>query len=162
MCCAMSRLDPLTPIKTQAREFAGQKPITIMPRPRKDTTPTPEERFVKIVQALSRYSGVTPPADTAQSRKKFGSSALKIHDKIFAMISSKGEFVVKLPQQRVDALISSGQGKRFDPGHGRLMKEWLTVEKTSGEVWLRLAKEAMEFVASRPAPKKARKVSHVR
>ena len=130
-----------------------------MPKSRKDVTS--EERFAKIVQALSRYSGVTPP-DTTQSKKRFGSSGLKVHDKIFAMISSRDEFVVKLPQQRVDALISSGQGKRFDPGHGRLMKEWLTVETTSGEVWLRLAKEAMEFVASRPAPKKARKVSHVR
>ena len=133
-----------------------------MLRPRKDAAPTPEERFAKIVKALSGHPGVTPPLDTTQSRKKFGSSGLKINDKIFAMISSKDEFVVKLPQQRVDALISSGQGKRFDPGHGRLMKEWLTVETTSGEVWLRLAKEAMEFVASRPAPKKARKVSHVR
>ena len=126
-----------------------------MPKPRKDVTS--EERFTKIVKALSGHPGVTPPPDTTQSRKKFGSSGLKINDKIFAMISSKGEFVVKLPQQRVDVLITSGKGKRFDPGHGRLMKEWLTLETTSGEVWLRLAKEAMEFVASRPAPKKARK-----
>jgi len=131
-----------------------------MSKPRRGVTS--EERFAKIVTTLSGHPGVTPPSDTTQSRKKFGSSGLKINDKIFAMISSKGEFVVKLPRQRVDALISSGQGKRFDPGHGRLMKEWLTVETTSGEVWLRLAKEAMEFVASRPAPKKARKVSHVR
>ena len=123
---------------------------------------TPEERFATIIEALLSHPDVTPPEDGPQSKKRFGSSGLKVHDKIFAMISSRDEFVVKLPQQRVDALISSGQGKRFDPGHGRLMKEWLTVETTSGEVWLRLAKEAMEFVASRPAPKKARKVSHVR
>jgi len=29
------------------------------------------------------------------------------------------------------------------------MKEWLTVETTSEKVWLQLAKEAMEFVASK-------------
>src|SRR3989449_9859058 len=131
-----------------------------MPKSRKDVTSN--ERFAKIVKALSSHPGVTPPSDTTQSRKKFGSSGLKINDKIFAMISSKGEFVVKLPEQRVDGLVTSGKGKRFDPGHGRLMKEWLTVETTSEEVWLRLAREAMEFVASRPAPRKARKVSRVR
>jgi len=120
--------------------------ITIMARQRKGATS--EERFAKIVQALSRYSGVTPP-DTTQPKKRFGSSGLKVHDKIFAMISSKGEFVVKLPEQRVDGLVTSGKGKRFDPGHGRLMKEWLTVETTSEKVWLQLAKEAMEFVASK-------------
>jgi len=116
-----------------------------MPKPRKDLTS--EERFAKIVKALSGHPGVTPPSDTTQSRKKFGSSGLKINDKIFAMISSKGEFVVKLPKQRVDALTASGEGKRFDPGHGRLMKEWLTLETTSEVEWLRLAREAMEFVA---------------
>ncbi len=118
-----------------------------MAKLRKDITT--DERFAKIVKALRNHSGVTPPSEATQSKKKFGSSGLKIHDKIFAMISSKGEFVVKLPKHRVDALIASGEGKRFDPGHGRLMKEWLTVETTSEDVWLRLAKEAMEFVASR-------------
>ena len=116
-----------------------------MPKPRKDVSP--EERFAKIVKALSGHPGVTPPSDPTHSRKKFGSSGLKINDKIFAMMSSKGEFVVKLPQQRVDALTASGEGKRFDPGHGRLMKEWLTVDTTSDVAWLRLAKEALEFVA---------------
>jgi len=118
-----------------------------MPKPRKDITL--EERFAQIVKALRSHSGVTPPSDATQSKKRFGSSGLKIDNKIFAMISSKGKFVVKLPQQRVDALINDGKGKRFDPGHGRLMKEWLVVETTSEELWLRLAKEAMEFVASK-------------
>src|SRR5207247_10550501 len=118
-----------------------------MPKRPRDLTPS--AGFAKSVHAVSGHPGVTPPADTTQSRKKFGSSGLKINDKIFAMISSKGEFVVKLPQQRVDALVTSKQGKRFDPGHGRLMKEWLTVETSSEKVWLQLAKEAMEFVASK-------------
>ena len=118
-----------------------------MPKLRKGITP--EERFARTVTALRSHSGVTPPSNAPQSKKRFGSSGLRINDKIFAMISSKGKFVVKLPQQRVDALIASGEGKRFDPGHGRLMKEWLTVETTSDELWLRLAKEAMRFVASK-------------
>jgi hypothetical protein len=61
----------------------------------------------------------------------------------------KGKLVVKLPKPRVDALIASGDGERFDPRHdGRLMKEWLSLEPTSEEEWLPLAREAMEFVAS--------------
>ena len=61
----------------------------------------------------------------------------------------KGKLVVKLPRPRVDALITSGEGERFDPGHGRPMKEWVAVESTSEEEWLSLAREAMEFVASK-------------
>ncbi|MBV9231741.1 MAG: hypothetical protein JOZ18_20700 [Chloroflexi bacterium] len=110
---------------------------------------TPEERFATIVEELLSYPGVTPPADEAQSKKRFGSSGLKVHDKIFAMLV-RGKLVVKLPKLRVDALIASGEGERFDPRHdGRLMKEWVTLEPTSEEKWLPLAREAMEFVASK-------------
>lgn len=109
---------------------------------------TPEERFATIVEAFLSNPDVTPPSDVPQSKKKFGSSGLKIHNKIFAMLV-KGKLVVKLPKPRVDALIASGDGERFDPRHdGRLMKEWVSVEPTSEEEWLPLAREAMEFVAS--------------
>ena len=61
------------------------------------------------------------------------------------MTSSKGKFVVKLPKERVDELVASGQGEYYDPGHGRLMKEWVVV--TSGKkAWVELAKEAHRFV----------------
>src|SRR5438034_10835952 len=118
-----------------------------MPKSRKDVTSN--ERFAKIVKALSGHPGVTPPSDTTQSRKKFGSSGLKINDKIFAMISSKAELVVKLREQRVDGLVTCGKGKRFDPGHGRPRKDWLTGETTSENGWRQLAKQWMECVAGR-------------
>jgi hypothetical protein len=35
----------------------------------------------------------------------------------------KGRFVAKVPKERVDALVSSGNGEYFDPGHGRLIKD---------------------------------------
>ncbi|MGI8552752.1 MAG: hypothetical protein ACR2PL_18485 [Dehalococcoidia bacterium] len=57
--------------------------------------------------------------------------------------------MVKLPRQRVDALIAAGEGERFDPGHGRLMKEWVAIEPSSAEAWLPLAREAMPFVAAK-------------
>ena len=106
---------------------------------------TPEERFATIVEELLSNPDVTPPSEG----KGFDSSGLKIQQKIFAMLV-EGKLVVKLPRTRVDALISSGGGERFDPRHdGRLMKEWVTVEPTSQEGWLPLAREAMEFVASK-------------
>lgn len=105
---------------------------------------TPEERFATIVEEILGNPDVTPP-----SGRGFGASGLRVRGKIFAMLSSKGEFVVKLPQQRVHALIASGDGVRFDPGHGRLMKEWIAVAPTSAEDWLSLAREAMAFVAAR-------------
>jgi len=106
---------------------------------------TPEQRYALTVEALIKNSAVT----LGSGKKGFGSSALKINSKIFAMLSSKGKFVVKLPKQRVDSLVESGSGERFDPGHGRIMKEWLALEPNSGEDWLALAGEAMDFVASK-------------
>src|SRR2546428_11532284 len=80
---------------------------------------TPEERFATIVEALRSLPDVTPPSDGPQSKKGFGTLGLKIQHKIFAMLV-KGKLVVKLPKPRVDALLASGEGERFDPGHGRL------------------------------------------
>jgi len=110
---------------------------------------TPEERYRRLSKRLLSTPGVTQSSDVASPRKGFGSSALKIDNMIFAMLSSKREFVVKLPAPRVDALIAAGKGKRFDTGHGRLMKEWLAVGPASEARWLPLAREAMEFVASK-------------
>lgn len=107
---------------------------------------TPEERFAAIVEELLSHPGVTPPADGTQAKKSFGSSGLRIHDKIFAMLV-RDRLVVKLPKARVDALVASGDGERFDPRRdGRLMKEWLAVDPASQVVWLPLAREAMDFV----------------
>jgi hypothetical protein len=106
---------------------------------------TPEERFATIVEELLSNPDVTPPSEG----KGFGSSGLKIHNKIFAMLV-RGKLVVKLPKPRIDALIAAGEGERYDPRHdGRLMKEWVTIEPTSEEEWLNLSREAMEFVASK-------------
>ena len=66
--------------------------------------------------------------------------------KLFALFT-QGTLVVKLPKDRVAALVAKGDGKPFDPGHGRLMKEWLTVVSPKLS-WSALAKEAHAFVAT--------------
>jgi hypothetical protein len=60
----------------------------------------------------------------------------------------RGELVVKLPKERVDQLVASSTGARFDPGHGRPMKEWATVPARHGDVWGQLAAESFDFVGS--------------
>jgi hypothetical protein len=72
------------------------------------------------------------------------SYGLKVNGKIFAMFG-RGKFVAKLPKARVDELVSGGQGERFDPGHGRLMKEWIAMESETSN-WVELASEAYDFV----------------
>lgn len=109
-------------------------------------TGSPEEQFSALTSALVGNQGVAVGSAKSGSSKGFGSSALKINDKIFAMLVND-RLVVKLPRHRVDALIERGAGERFDPGHGRVMKEWVMVEPKSDLDWLPLAREAMEFVA---------------
>jgi len=53
---------------------------------------------------------------------------------------------MKLPKQRVALLVASAVGTPFDPGHGRLMKEWLALDQASNQSWVALAEEAMAFV----------------
>ena len=59
--------------------------------------------------------------------------------------TERGQFVAKLPKQRVDELVHGGKGKHFDPGHGRLMKEWIAFKGEKGK-WVELAEEAYAFV----------------
>jgi hypothetical protein len=77
--------------------------------------------------------------------KMFSSkSVLNVDGKIFAMFV-KGSFVAKLPKARVDEMVAAGVGRLFDPGHGRLMKEWISIDEDAGS-WVALAREARAFV----------------
>lgn len=77
--------------------------------------------------------------------KGFGADALKVKGKIFAMISSKSQLVVKLPNSRVNQLVKEQLGDYFDPGHGRKMKQWLEYRGAS-ETWFDIVHEARNFV----------------
>jgi TfoX/Sxy family transcriptional regulator of competence genes len=105
---------------------------------------SPEERYAALVETLLRETEATLGSE---GKKGFGSSALCINGKIFAMLTRE-RLVVKLPRQRVDALAASGEGERFDAGRGRPMKEWLSLAPTSSLEWLSLAREALTFVSS--------------
>jgi len=78
------------------------------------------------------------------SGRMFSSEGLRYGDKYFAMLC-RGDLVVKLPAARVDQLEGSGAGQRFDPGHGRIMREWLAVPVSGSRRWRTLAAEALQF-----------------
>ncbi len=96
-------------------------------------------KFARVVTTFSRNSRVT------YGGQGFGSRALRVDGKIFAMLSTRGKFVVKLPRARVAELVQRGYADHFNPT-GRPMKEWAAMrdERLS---WRELAGEAYEFVA---------------
>jgi hypothetical protein len=98
--------------------------------------------LTSLVRALSGTPGVA-------IEKGWGSAnvALKVRGKIFAMSIGK-TLVLKLPRERVDALVDAGVGTRFDPRRdGRVMKEWVVLPAV-GENGVELAREAFRFVGA--------------
>jgi hypothetical protein len=109
-----------------------------------------DPRFAPVIAAFTKDPQVT------YGGKGFGSTGLKVNGKLFAMISSKGSFVAKLPKDRVSELVRLGKGEPFDPGHGRLMKEWIVIHDKKGS-WIELAEEARRFVGDkRPSDSRSR------
>ena len=111
---------------------------TVKKKPKKPAPIEPDPNFAPVAKAFANDRQVT-------AGMMMASYGLKVKGKIFAMWVG-GQLVVKLPRQRVDEMVENGKGKRFDPGHGRLMKEWVVVlaQKKS---WVDIAKEAYRFVS---------------
>jgi hypothetical protein len=108
---------------------------------------TPEQEWQSIATSQLAQPAVT-------SGTGFGrSEGLRVAGKIFAMLVH-GDLVVKLPRQRVDELVASGLAERFDPGHGRRMKEWITVGPSASKRWSSLVTEARRFVATPVIPRR--------
>ncbi|MGH3382071.1 MAG: hypothetical protein ACRDP6_45830 [Actinoallomurus sp.] len=103
----------------------------------------PEDRYTDLIEELAGIEGVDPPT----GGRGFGRSALRFHNKIFAMFV-RGRLVFKLPAGRVDALVDGGDGVRFDANKGTPMKEWFSLDPDSGRDWTPLAREALEFARS--------------
>jgi hypothetical protein len=100
--------------------------------------PEPSPAFAKLIAAFAKDS-------TVEQGGMFGAISLNVGGKGFVMQTKKGELVFKLPRERVGALTASGGGIAWDPGHGRAMKEWVSVLPDKVDV-VGLAKEAKAFV----------------
>ncbi len=104
---------------------------------------TAEEAFDQVVRTLTRQKNVT-------TARAFGALGLRVGEKFFAMVY-KGNMVVKLPEARVAELLAARHGQRFDPGHGRKMKEWVAIGLGRQRDRLAMAREARTFGASASA-----------
>jgi hypothetical protein len=101
-----------------------------------------DERFERIA---TRF--ISEP--TVSRGTGFGASpGLRVRGKIFAMLAGDA-LVVKLPKDRVDRLAEAGVATRFDAGHGRVMKEWVTVPVDQADEWDQLAADAFAYVLGR-------------
>jgi hypothetical protein len=103
-----------------------------------------EARFVRLARALADEPGV----EIGAGRRGFGSGALQVEGRIFAMLSH-GRLVLKLPRDRVAGLIATGGGRPFDAGKGKPLAEWVGLGDADDASWRDLAREAAEFVRSR-------------
>jgi hypothetical protein len=93
-------------------------------------------------------AGVATCGDQSGPQRAFGATSLKTSGKIFAMLV-KDRLVVKLPAARVAELVEQGVGEPFDPGHGRIQKEWVSVIGSDAARWRALADESEAFVSRR-------------
>ena len=113
----------------------------------KNTSGSTKERFADLVEGYLGVEGVTCPG-TDPGARGFGRGGLKVGGKLFAMVS-QDRLVVKLPAERVDALVAQGHGDRFDPRkNGVVMHEWLMVDPASSLDWEELVEEARVHVGS--------------
>jgi len=110
-----------------------------------------QERFDDLVDELVGIDGVTPP----RGGSGFGRSALRFQGKIFAM-HVRGALVLKLPADRVEALVRAGEGVPFDANKGTPMREWLSLDPRSALPWLPLATEALDYARSARRPGRSR------
>lgn len=81
-------------------------------------------------------------------KKMFGTTALTVKGKVF-VFPWKGRVVFKLPIERVEEIIASKKGVYFDPGHGRISKEWVAITPRTESECINIAKEAKNFVSKK-------------
>ncbi|QEE16992.1 hypothetical protein DSAG12_02824 [Promethearchaeum syntrophicum] len=96
-----------------------------------------EEYWLKIKEYFLKMRDV----------QKQGES-LKIKKKMFAMLNKEGNFVIKLPKDRVNELLRIKEGKPYDPGNGKIMKEWVIIPVEFSDKWINYTKEAKKFAES--------------
>ncbi|MFK7992462.1 MAG: hypothetical protein AB8I08_40950 [Sandaracinaceae bacterium] len=80
-----------------------------------------------------------------------GGRCLRVGTEFLGLVDFKGSgMVVKLPKDRVAALIAEDVGRPFAPA-GRVFKEWVAVPERNRETWQGLLEEGIAFVGENVA-----------
>jgi hypothetical protein len=80
-----------------------------------------------------------------------GGRCARVSGEFLALVDFKGSgLVVKLPRERVDALISAGTGQPFAPA-GKVFREWIAIPQRNRRRWRTLLREGITFVAPEEA-----------
>jgi hypothetical protein len=109
-----------------------------------------DPRFFPVAKAFGRIRGFS-----LMESKSGALRGLVLNGKSFGM-SSNGRFVLKLTEERAQALVAEGVGQPFRPGPGRVMKGWIEVTAPDAD-WVTLAREAYRLAAAKaPAGKKSK------
>ena len=97
--------------------------------------------FDDMIRAFEDDPSVGP-----SDRRGFARASLMKNGKMF--VSVRGDrMLLKLPADRVEAIIASAQGEPFDANRGKPLKEWVVVTDVTGLDWIALAREAARFVS---------------
>jgi hypothetical protein len=76
-----------------------------------------------------------------------GGRCARVCGEFLALVDFKGScLVVKLPRERVDALIANGAGEPFAPA-GKVFGEWISIPHRDRRRWRALLREGISFVA---------------
>jgi hypothetical protein len=98
---------------------------------------------IDIMSAEEQWSKVKEKFLKLDDVQKQGES-LKIKRKMFVFLN-KENITVKLPKKRVIELLESGEGLPYNPGNGKIMKEWVTIPLESSGKWTAFVEEGMRF-----------------
>lgn len=106
-----------------------------------------EERFWELAEPF-----LVRPAVTRSTMMGF--PCLRVRGQFFASTDrANGNLLVKLPEDRVDALVAAGRAEAFAPA-GRRFREWAAIPYARSRSWKKLLDEAHAFVETLPPTKK--------
>jgi hypothetical protein len=99
-----------------------------------------EEMFWDLVEPMY--------ADPAVRRSTMmGLPCVRFDGRFFASLDRRtGALLVKLPAERVAALVAAGKGEPFAPA-GRVFREWVAVPRPDRRGWAALLAEARDHAA---------------
>lgn len=97
--------------------------------------------FWSVAEPLLSVNGV-------EKSTMMGFPCLRVHGAFFASVHPEsGDLIVKLPAEKVSAMIDAGDGLPFEPA-GRRFREWVRIEDRNRERWAHLLEEARSFVST--------------